>query len=166
MLLISRSLDLSKSCVSSFFDLQSSPVALNIFFCFSNHRGAMFFFSLLLSLSSSVLQWHHDERKLTLTSVETQEIRIIVHFQFCRAKVWSNNILEWPVKLTFIRRVLFINVLFSPIRSRSSSLVTFSNYLSSPFSSSSTFQSSPNTSAQIFLMSRCLSLTVQCSKHN
>jgi hypothetical protein len=30
-----------------------------MFFCFSNHQGAVFF--LLLSLPSSVLQWHQEE---------------------------------------------------------------------------------------------------------
>ena len=44
--------------VSIFFDLQLPPLAPHIV-CFSNHQGAVFFF-LLLSLPSSVLQWHHE----------------------------------------------------------------------------------------------------------
>ena len=38
--------------------------------------------------------------------------------------------------------------------------------LSSPFSSSTTFQSSPNTSTLMYLVSRSLSHIKQCSKHN
>ena len=67
MLLISRSKDLWKilmsdwwTVVSIFFDLQLPPLAPNIFSCLSNHLGAVFFFFLLLSLPSSVLQWHHE----------------------------------------------------------------------------------------------------------
>ena len=50
----------------------------------------------------------------------------------------------WPTQLAFLRRILFRSVLFSPIRFLTSSLVTFKTILSSPFSSSTTFQSSPN----------------------
>ena len=41
-----------------YFDLQLTPLAPNIFFCFSHNQGAVFF--LLLSLQSSVLQWYHE----------------------------------------------------------------------------------------------------------
>jgi hypothetical protein len=37
------------------------PLASNIFFCFSNHLGVVLFFFLILTLPSSVLQWHHEE---------------------------------------------------------------------------------------------------------
>ena len=59
---ISRSMDLWKICVSSFclIDKLSFPyILILIFFCFSNHQGAVFFRFLLLSLLSSVLQWYH-----------------------------------------------------------------------------------------------------------
>ena len=47
------------NCHFHLFDLQLSPSAPNIFFCFSNHQRAVFFlFFLFLSLQSSVLQWH------------------------------------------------------------------------------------------------------------
>ena len=39
-------------------------------FCFSNHRGAVFFF-LLLSLPSSFLQWHHEEDNFFLKYDQT-----------------------------------------------------------------------------------------------
>jgi len=48
--------------ISIFFDLQLPPLAPNIF-CFSNNLGAVFFFFLLPSLPSSVLQWHHKGGK-------------------------------------------------------------------------------------------------------
>ena len=51
---------IKKTVVSIFFDLQLPPLAPNISSCFSNHLGAVFFFFLLLSLPSSVLQWHHQ----------------------------------------------------------------------------------------------------------
>ena len=72
----------------------------------------------------------------------------------------------WPIQLAFLRSILFRSVLFS---------YTFKNLfisyflwqiLSSPFSSSTTFQSCPNTSTLIFLVSRSLSYINQCSKHN
>jgi hypothetical protein len=43
-----------------FFYLQLPPLVPNIFFCFSNHLVAVFAFLLLLSLTSSDLQWHHE----------------------------------------------------------------------------------------------------------
>ena len=63
MLLISRSKILMFdwwTVVSIFFDLQLHLLAPNIFSCFSNHLGALFFFLLFLWLPSSVLQWHHE----------------------------------------------------------------------------------------------------------
>jgi hypothetical protein len=87
--------------VSTFFDLQLPPLAPNIS-CFPNHRGAVLFFFLDLSLPSSTLQWPYEEGKFLL--------RI------------------WPIQLTFLLRILFRSVLFSPIRSSTCSLVTFSDY--------------------------------------
>ena len=49
---------------------------------------------------------------------------------------------------------------------RTCSLVTFSDHLSSPYSSSTSSESSPNTSDPIFLVSRSLSHIKQCSKHS
>ena len=69
MLLIIRCMDLWKrflpqvrliNCRFHFFDLQLPPFALNIFSCFTNHQGAVFFFSLLLSLPSFLIQCHHE----------------------------------------------------------------------------------------------------------
>ena len=45
--------------VSIYFDFQLPPLAPSIFLYFSN-QGAVFFFFLLLSLPSSVLQCHHE----------------------------------------------------------------------------------------------------------
>ena len=63
MLLISRSKSLWKilmfnwlTVVSILFDLQLPPLDPNIFSCFSSHLRAVFFFFLLLSLPSTVLQ--------------------------------------------------------------------------------------------------------------
>ena len=42
--------------VSTYFNFQLPPLAPNIFFCFSDHQVALFFF-LLLSLQPCVLQW-------------------------------------------------------------------------------------------------------------
>ena len=89
-----------QTVVSIFFDLQLPPLAPNIVSCFSKHLEAVFFFFQLHSLTSSVLQWHSWRRQFIL-------------------KIW-------PIQLTFLRRILFRNVLFSPIRSRTCSLVTFS----------------------------------------
>jgi hypothetical protein len=71
MLLISSSMDLWKIYIFSLclIDKLSFPsilillpsLAPNIFFCFSNHQGTMFFFFQLLSLPSSVLQCNHEE---------------------------------------------------------------------------------------------------------
>ena len=71
---------------------------------------------------------------------------------------WSRQFLLriWPIQLTFLGRILFRSVLFSPIYSRTSSLITFT-YHSSSFSSSTTFQISPNTSVPIFFLSSSLS---------
>ena len=68
----------------------------------------------------------------------------------------------WPFQLAFLHRILFISVVFSPIRSRTSS-VTFS-ILPSPFSSRTAFPSSQNASAPIFLVPRSLSHKMQYSK--
>ena len=51
---------LINGCFYLFLDLEFPPLGPNIFFWFSNHQGAVFFFFLLLSLPSSVLQWHHE----------------------------------------------------------------------------------------------------------
>ena len=71
----------------------------------------------------------------------------------------------WPIQLVFRLRVLFRSVLFSPIGLLVHKLLSLA-ILSSPFSSCTTFQSSPNTSAPIFLVSRSLSHIKQCSKYN
>ena len=72
----------------------------------------------------------------------------------------------WSIQLAILRRILFRNALFSPIDQESVHYSLSFAILSSPFSSSTTFQSSPNTSAPIFLLSRSLSHINPCSKHN
>ena len=72
----------------------------------------------------------------------------------------------WPIQLLFLRRILFRCVLSSPIRSRTCSLVTFSDHFIFSILLHTTFQSSPDTFAPIFLVSRSLSRVKQCSKHN
>ena len=64
---INRSKDLCTTSLCSIdklpfhlFRYQIPTLAHNIFFCFSNHQGAVFFFFLLLSIASSILQWHHE----------------------------------------------------------------------------------------------------------
>ena len=84
--------------VSIFFDLQLLPLVPNIFFCFSNHQGAVFFFFLPLTLPPYILQWHHEG---------------------------SNSFSEYD-QSSWLRRILFGSVLFSPMRSRNFSLITFS----------------------------------------
>ena len=125
MMHISRSMDLWEMCISSLCstDKLSFPsfsifsfllVASNIFFCFSNHLGAVLFFFLHLSLPSSVFRWQQGD---------------------------SFSLRIWPIQLAFLSRILFRSVLSSPICSTTCSLVTF-YILSSPFPSSNTFRSS------------------------
>ena len=72
---------------STSFDLQLPPLTPNIFFCFSNHLGAV----LLLPMP--------------FTSV------------ICPSMVWRRRFLLriWPIQLSFLRGILFRSVLFSPI---------------------------------------------------
>ena len=81
------------------FDLQLPLLAPNIIFCFSNHQGAVFLFALPL-LPSCVFQWQHEEGNFFLIQIQ----------------------------LAFLHRILFRSVLFSPLCSRTSSLVTFSDH--------------------------------------
>ena len=71
ILLISRSIDLWMIDFSSLYSIDKlsfpsisifslHPLSPNIFFCFSNHQGAVFFFFLLLSISSFVFQWYRE----------------------------------------------------------------------------------------------------------
>ena len=126
-LVITRSKDLrKKTCISSlcscdiaslskFFDLQLPPVALNIYFCFSNHQGTVSFF-LTFSLLSSFLQYHHEE---------------------------GNFFLEYAHATGFLSGILFGSVLFSYIRSITTSYFIFSNFLNT------TWRISLNTSSPI-----------------
>jgi hypothetical protein len=137
-------MDLRNICLSSLssIDKLSFP-SISIFsskfffFCFPNHNGPVFFF-LGLSVPSSVFQYHHEG---------------------------GNFFSEYDQSNCLLRRILFRSVLFSPLPSRTCSLVTSLTILPSPFSSSTTFQSFPNISDSIFLVSRSLSHMKQCSKH-
>ena len=71
----------------------------------------------------------------------------------------------WQTQLAFLCRILFESVLFSPICSRTSSLVVTSN-LSFPFSSSTNISKLSKYFAPIISMSSSLSHIKQCSKHN
>ena len=55
-----------------YFDRIITPVTPNIFSCFTIHQGAVFFFSLLLSLPSSVLEWHHEEGNVSSEYVQSK----------------------------------------------------------------------------------------------
>ena len=120
------------------FDLQLPPLAPNIFSCFSNHLGAMFFFFLLLSLTSSVLQQHHERGNFF--SEYDQSIwlfNIGYYLEVSSSLLYSQELVHQLISLTI---------------------------LSSQFSSSIIFPSSPITSAPNFLVS--LSHIKHCSKHN
>ena len=101
--------------------------------CFSNHQGAMFFFSLLLSLLSFVLQWYDEEGNLFSEYGQSNWLRRILFRSFP-----FQELFHWLFSLT---------ILYSPFSSR-------------------TFQSSPNTSAQIILVFRSLKHILQCSIYN
>ena len=124
-LLVSRSMDLWKitsifsicSCVIRRFHLHWSSASLAlIIFCFS-HYGVVFFFIILLSF-----------RHLYLNGIVKKAI--------------SSQNMSNPI--SFLRRILFRSVLFSPTLSTISSLVTFPDHFIFPFSS-------PNSSAAVFL---------------
>ena len=85
-----------------FFYLYFPLLAPITFFCFSNHQRAVFSFLLLFTsvISPSVVSW---KRQILLKL--------------------------WPIQLAFVCRILFRNVVFSPIHSRTCSLVNFSDYL-------------------------------------
>ena len=83
--------------VSIYFDLRLPLLAAKILFCFSNHHGVVFFFFLFFHFHS-IASWR---------------IQFLLRI--------------WPVQLVFLFRILFISVLFSPIRLRTLSLVTFSD---------------------------------------
>ena len=96
-----------KTAVSIFFDLHLPSSAPNIFFCFSNHKGAVFFsFFLLLSLPSSFLRWHNEEGNFLFE---------------CDQSNWL-----------FLRRIIFRSALLSPTRSKTRSLVAFYDHLIFP----------------------------------
>ena len=123
MLLISRSKDswkilklINKLLSSSFSIFSFLHLAPNIFFSFSNHLGAVFFFFLLLSLPSSILQWHHEEDNFFLKYDRSNWFFYVGYY------------LE--VSSTLLYAQEFVHYLLS--------LTT----LSSPFSSSTTFQES------------------------
>ena len=111
----------------------------NIVFCFSDQQRTELLL-LLLSLLSSVLQFHREEGNFFL---EYGQINWFYYAEYY-LKAFSS--------LLFVRELLHY-------------LLSLNN-LSSPLSSSTAFQSSPKTSTSIFLVSRSLSHIKQCSKHN
>ena len=116
---------------SIFCDLQLAPLAPNIFFCFSIHLGVVFFFFPLLSVPSSVLQWNHEGGNLFSEYDRFNWLLYVGYYS------------EVPSSLLDVREL--VHQLLSL------------TILSSPFSSCTKFQSSPITSAPIFLVSRSLS---------
>ena len=102
------------------FYLQLPPLAPNIFCCFSNHQGAVFFFFLLLFLQSSVTQWRNDGGNFFLEYDQSNWLFYVRYY------------LEVSSSLLYVQEL--VHLLLSP------------TILSSPFSSSSTFRSSPTTS--------------------
>jgi len=87
----------------------------------------------------SVLQWHHEGGNLFSENYQSNWIFYTGHY------------LEVCSSLSYIQELHYLLSL------------TIS---SSPFSSSTSFQKSPNTSALIFLASMSLKHIMQCSKHN
>ena len=74
-------------------------------------------------------------------------------------ELWSSSSYSFHFHhMAFLRMILFRTVLFSPIRSRIVHQLLSLTILSFPFSSSTTFRSSPNISAPISLVSRSLKL--------
>ena len=124
---ISSLCSLDKTVVSIFFDLQLPILLPNIFFCYSNYQGAAFFFFLLLLLPSSVLQWHHEEGNFFLKYDQ------------------SNWLFYVGYSLEVFSSFLYVQELVH--------LLLSLTFLSSTFSSSIIFQSSPNSSVPIFLVS-------------
>ena len=126
ILLLLSMLHISRSrtwvCQSFFFYLQLRPLAPNIFSWFLNHQGAVFFF-LLLSLTSSVLQWNH-EGNFFLQCDQTNWLFYVEYYLKVSFSIqYVHELVQWLLSLTI---------------------------LCSPFSSSPTFRSSPNISAPIF----------------
>ena len=149
MLLISRSMELWNTCFSSMYsiDKTSFPSIL------------IFRFLLQLPISSSVFQ---IIKELCSSSSYSFHFRHLSFIGIMKEAISSQNMtypvgyveyyLEVPSSLLYIQ--VFVHYLLSLV------------ILSPLFSSSNTFQSSPNTSAPIFLVSRSLSHIKQCSKHN
>jgi len=122
---------------SVFFDIHLPLLGQNIFFCFSGHQGSIFFFFLLLSLTLTVLQWHHEE-----SNFFSEYGRSIWLFY-----VWYY--FEVSSSLLYVQELVhyFLSLII----------------LSPTFSSSTTFQSSPINSPLTFLVSRILSHMKRCS---
>ena len=138
----------------------TSSFSPGIFFCFSNHQETVFLFFLLLSLPSSVLQQHleggnflsefdQSNWPLLIFNFLCQLLVSSSFFKLSRkcvlilpnpfTSVICPSMASWrrqfllricPIQLAFLRRILFRSVLFSPIRSIISSLVTFSDHFS------------------------------------
>ena len=151
MLLISKSMDficISFLCLCvnprpQLFRSSASSFSSKYLLLFrKSSRRRVFLLSLLLLLSfpPSVLQWHHEEGTVFSEYDQSNWLSYVIYY------------LEVPSSLLYIQ--VFVHYLLSLV------------ILSPLFSSSNTFQSSPNTSAPIFLVSRSLSHIKQCSKHN
>ena len=144
-LLISRSTDLRKiTCISSLCSIDELT-----FLSFS-----IFSLLLQLSISSSVPQII----KKLCSSFYPFDFRHLSFNDITKEAILQN--------MAFLCRILLRSALVSPILSRNAHQLLSLAILSSSLSPSTTFQSSPNTSTPIFLVSRCLSNIKQYSKHN
>ena len=150
MLLINGSMDLEKICISSLCQIYN----------LSFPSISIFSFLLQLPISSSVPQ---IIKELYSSSTSSYHFRHLSFNGIVKEAISSQNEIN-PIDLS--SQDIFRSVLFSPIRSRTRSLVTYSDVLSSSFSYSTTNQSSSYTSTPIFLLSRSISHIKQCSKHN
>ena len=156
MLLISRSVDLRKTtCISSLCSTDKLS-----FLPFS-----IFGFLLQVPISSSVSQMMKELHSSSMNNRSSYSFWFL-HVPF--NSMMKKYLEVCAIKLPFLRRILFINILFFPRRSSTAfpnklvSLIT----LPSPFSSRTIFRNSQNTSTPIMLMSSSLSHKIQYSKFN
>ena len=114
MLLVSRSMDSWNTCISSLCSI---------------HK--LLFQSSASSFSSQYLLLFLKSSRNCVLLPPTPFTSVICPSM---PSWWRQFLLRiWPIQLAFLRRILFTSVLFSPIRSRTCSLVTFSNHFISLF---------------------------------
>ena len=138
VLLVSRNLDMWKgNCDKLLFPhFLIVSFLLYAFFCFSDNQGATFFFLRFLWFPSSVLQWHEEE-----------EVNFLLEStQFNWLKICTES-------------------LFSPLCSRTSSLLLSLTISFSSVSSSTSVRGSANISPPVFIVSVSLSHRMHFSKY-